>query len=147
MRHACRECNSHSSQLMLGCKLIVRPIQVSLSSSAHRRSPVHFDDLDLKTAGYDPWVAYGQSKTANIYLANEIERRYGSQGEPLLLRKTCTLVCKQLANIAGHRQCYTTGLVTLQGLVACEQTVHIKYLGLSVRGKHYYQPEVHSIVP
>ena len=72
-------------QLILGCKLIVRPIQVALSSAGHRRSPVHLDDLDLKTAGYDPWVAYGQSKTANIYLANEIERRYGSQGGPLLI--------------------------------------------------------------
>jgi NAD(P)-dependent dehydrogenase (short-subunit alcohol dehydrogenase family) len=53
---------------------------VSLSSSAHRMSPVHLDDLDLKKAGYDPWVAYGQSKTASIHMATEIERRYGSQG-------------------------------------------------------------------
>ncbi|KAJ6010032.1 hypothetical protein N7522_005048 [Penicillium canescens] len=30
--------------------------------------------------GYNPWVSYAQSKTANIYMANEIERRYGSQG-------------------------------------------------------------------
>ncbi|KFY64910.1 hypothetical protein V496_02940 [Pseudogymnoascus sp. VKM F-4515 (FW-2607)] len=29
---------------------------------------------------YDPWASYGQSKTATIYLAKEIERRYGSKG-------------------------------------------------------------------
>ena len=39
-----------------------------------------FDDYDLKKRGYDPWVSYGQSKTANIYMANEIDRRYGSRG-------------------------------------------------------------------
>lgn len=46
----------------------------------HRSSPVQFEDLDFKKQGYAKWVAYGQSKTANIYMANEIERRYGSQG-------------------------------------------------------------------
>jgi len=53
---------------------------VSVTSAGHRRSPILFDDLDLKKDGYDPWKSYGQSKTANIYLANEIERRYGSKG-------------------------------------------------------------------
>lgn len=38
-------------------------------------SDYHFDE-----APYDPWLAYGQSKTANIYLASEIERRYGTRG-------------------------------------------------------------------
>ena len=45
---------------------------VSLSSSGHKSSPVLFDDLDLKKSGYTPFKAYGQSKTANIYLANEV---------------------------------------------------------------------------
>lgn len=53
---------------------------VFLSSSGHRISSVHFDDLNLEKMGYNGWVAYGQSKTALIYLANEIERRYGSRG-------------------------------------------------------------------
>lgn len=48
--------------------------------TGHRSSPVLFDDLDLKKRGYNQWVAYGQSKTANIYMANEIERRFGSKG-------------------------------------------------------------------
>ncbi|KAL0019383.1 hypothetical protein WJX77_004206 [Trebouxia sp. C0004] len=43
-------------------------------------SPVVLDDLDVKKSGYHLHKAYGQSKTANIYLANEIERRYSSQG-------------------------------------------------------------------
>jgi NAD(P)-dependent dehydrogenase (short-subunit alcohol dehydrogenase family) len=52
---------------------------VSLSSSGHRISDVHFDNYNL-AGEYDPWVAYGQSKTANILFANELDRRYGSQG-------------------------------------------------------------------
>jgi NAD(P)-dependent dehydrogenase (short-subunit alcohol dehydrogenase family) len=52
---------------------------ISLSSSGHGMSPVLFDDYDLKKRGYDRWISYGQSKTANIYLATEIERRYGSK--------------------------------------------------------------------
>lgn len=52
---------------------------VSLSTSGHHISNVHFDNYSLK-GEYDPWVAYGQSKTANIYFANEISRRYGSKG-------------------------------------------------------------------
>lgn len=53
---------------------------VSLSSSGHHGSPVQLDDLDFKKSGYEPWKSYGQAKTANIYLATEIERRYGARG-------------------------------------------------------------------
>lgn len=52
---------------------------VIVASSAHRISPVHFDNISL-SGEYDPWKAYGQSKTALVWAANEIERRYGSQG-------------------------------------------------------------------
>ena len=54
---------------------------VCVSSTGHRGAPVRFDDYNFdQPSSYDPWVAYGQAKTANIYLANEIERRYSSQG-------------------------------------------------------------------
>ncbi|UKZ61216.1 uncharacterized protein TrAtP1_002484 [Trichoderma atroviride] len=52
---------------------------VIVASSAHYVSDVHFDNLSLENE-YDPWKAYGQSKTANIWTANEIERRYHSKG-------------------------------------------------------------------
>lgn len=54
---------------------------VNVSSVGHRQSRIVFDDLTLgKENAYSPFTAYGQSKTANIYMANEIERRYGSSG-------------------------------------------------------------------
>ena len=53
---------------------------VAVSSGAHRFSPILFGDFDLKQVGYEPWQAYGQSRIANVYMANEIERRCGAQG-------------------------------------------------------------------
>ena len=53
---------------------------VSVSSSAHLRSGVHFDDLFFEHRDYEPWLAYGQSKTANILLAVEGARRWADDG-------------------------------------------------------------------
>ena len=53
---------------------------VCVSSTGHRTSGIQFDDYNFERGDYSPWAAYGQSKTANIYMANEIERRYGTKG-------------------------------------------------------------------
>ena len=53
---------------------------VSLSSRGHLRSPVVFDDLHFSQRPYDPWMAYGQSKTANILFAVEAQRRWSPDG-------------------------------------------------------------------
>jgi NAD(P)-dependent dehydrogenase (short-subunit alcohol dehydrogenase family) len=54
---------------------------VNVSSAAHRLNGINAtDNYNFEKGGYNPWVSYAQSKTANIYMANEIERRYGSQG-------------------------------------------------------------------
>jgi NAD(P)-dependent dehydrogenase (short-subunit alcohol dehydrogenase family) len=51
---------------------------VNLASSAHNVHGINnTDNYAFQRVSYDPSVAYGQSKTANIYMANEIERRYG----------------------------------------------------------------------
>lgn len=53
---------------------------VNLASSAHNVHGINApDNYSFQKGGYDPSVAYGQSKTANIYMANEIERRHGSR--------------------------------------------------------------------
>lgn len=52
---------------------------VLLSSTAHRYSEVSSDNYNLE-GEYNPWGAYGQSKTANLWTANEVGRRYSSQG-------------------------------------------------------------------
>ncbi|KAJ5445981.1 Short-chain dehydrogenase/reductase SDR [Penicillium cf. griseofulvum] len=52
---------------------------VNLASSAHNVHGINNpDNYNFQKGGHGPSVAYGQSKTANIYMANEIERRYGT---------------------------------------------------------------------
>jgi NAD(P)-dependent dehydrogenase (short-subunit alcohol dehydrogenase family) len=53
---------------------------VSVSSGGHLRSPVVFDDIDYKFRDYDPFGAYGQSKTANVLFAVEASRRWARDG-------------------------------------------------------------------
>jgi NAD(P)-dependent dehydrogenase (short-subunit alcohol dehydrogenase family) len=53
---------------------------VSLSSVGHLRSPVVFDDLNFSARAYDPRLAYGQSKTANVLFAVEATRRWAGEG-------------------------------------------------------------------
>jgi NAD(P)-dependent dehydrogenase (short-subunit alcohol dehydrogenase family) len=53
---------------------------VSVSSKAHRSSPVVFEDIDFERRPYDPWTGYGQSKTANILFAVELDDRGREDG-------------------------------------------------------------------
>jgi NAD(P)-dependent dehydrogenase (short-subunit alcohol dehydrogenase family) len=53
---------------------------VALSSAAHLRSPVVFDDVNFASRPYDPMLAYGQSKTANVLFAVEATRRWRDDG-------------------------------------------------------------------
>lgn len=53
---------------------------VSVSSAGHASSPIVFDDLFFERREYDPGLAYGQSKTANVLLAVEVTRRWAGDG-------------------------------------------------------------------
>lgn len=52
----------------------------NLSSLAHARSNVLFDDINFKKSDYDPWVSYGQSKTANILFSVALTELYSDKG-------------------------------------------------------------------
>jgi NAD(P)-dependent dehydrogenase (short-subunit alcohol dehydrogenase family) len=53
---------------------------VSVSSSANMIAPVFFDDPHFNFIPYNPWLAYGQSKTANVLMAVETTRRWANAG-------------------------------------------------------------------
>ena len=66
---------------------------VMVSSMAHACSTVQFDNykqekkvedgfqpLLAMDGDFNPMIAYGQSKTANIWMANELDRHYGGKG-------------------------------------------------------------------
>jgi NAD(P)-dependent dehydrogenase (short-subunit alcohol dehydrogenase family) len=53
---------------------------VNVASSGHRYSDVDLDDPNFERMPYDPMIAYGRSKTANILFAVEFDRRHRPRG-------------------------------------------------------------------
>lgn len=53
---------------------------VVLSSSGHRFSDVDLDDPGFERTPYDPWIAYGRSKTANSLFAVALDRKLRDRG-------------------------------------------------------------------
>lgn len=53
---------------------------VMVASSGHRYAEADLDDPGFERTPYDPMVAYGRSKTANIQFAVEFDRRHGGRG-------------------------------------------------------------------
>lgn len=51
------------------------PRVVALSSSAHRRNGIFWDDIGFEQRDYDKWAAYAQAKSANALFANGLSRR------------------------------------------------------------------------
>jgi NAD(P)-dependent dehydrogenase (short-subunit alcohol dehydrogenase family) len=58
------------------------PRVVTLSSLAHRTGRIRFDDLQHRRH-YNNWLAYGQSKLANLMFGLELARRAAAAGSPL----------------------------------------------------------------
>jgi NAD(P)-dependent dehydrogenase (short-subunit alcohol dehydrogenase family) len=53
---------------------------VALASSGHRFANVDLDDPNFERTPYDPFVAYGRAKTANILFAVAFDQRHRARG-------------------------------------------------------------------
>ena len=53
---------------------------INLSSAGHRFSNVDLQDPNFERTPYDPWVAYGRSKTANILFSVGFDKRHRGRG-------------------------------------------------------------------
>jgi NAD(P)-dependent dehydrogenase (short-subunit alcohol dehydrogenase family) len=53
---------------------------VMVASSGHRIANVDLADPNFERTVYDPWLAYGRSKTANVLFAVELDRRHKARG-------------------------------------------------------------------
>jgi NAD(P)-dependent dehydrogenase (short-subunit alcohol dehydrogenase family) len=56
---------------------------VTLSSVAHRLGSIDLADLNWRRRRYQRWLAYGQSKLADLMFAYELEHRFVAAGSPL----------------------------------------------------------------
>jgi NAD(P)-dependent dehydrogenase (short-subunit alcohol dehydrogenase family) len=53
---------------------------VNLASSGHRFANVDLQDPNFERTSYDPFMAYGRSKSANVLFAVEFDRRHRARG-------------------------------------------------------------------
>jgi len=53
---------------------------ICLSSIAHRRSDVLWDDIHFENTDYDKWMAYAQAKSANALFALGLDMKYRERG-------------------------------------------------------------------
>jgi NAD(P)-dependent dehydrogenase (short-subunit alcohol dehydrogenase family) len=53
---------------------------INLSSSGHRYANVDLDDPNFERTPYEPFVAYGRSKTSNILFAVAFDKRHRGRG-------------------------------------------------------------------
>jgi NAD(P)-dependent dehydrogenase (short-subunit alcohol dehydrogenase family) len=77
---------NHVGHFLLTCLLAPALLRdppsriVNLSSGGHVASDIVWDDPNCERRPYDPFAAYGQSKTANILFTVELERRLSGRG-------------------------------------------------------------------
>ncbi|TWI66606.1 NAD(P)-dependent dehydrogenase (short-subunit alcohol dehydrogenase family) [Pseudoduganella lurida] len=84
--------NGVASLLADGGRLVV------LSSQAHRIADVDLDDPNFAHQAYDPWLAYGRSKTANALFAVEFDRRHRARG----IRAAAVMPGNSLTGLPRH---------------------------------------------
>ncbi|WP_454726499.1 MULTISPECIES: oxidoreductase [Cupriavidus] len=88
---------------------------VSVSSLGHRYSPVVFDDPDFERRPYDPWSAYGQSKTANILFAVALDARGRGDGIRAFSLHPGAIVDTGLGKYLTREQLVAAGVLDADG--------------------------------
>jgi NAD(P)-dependent dehydrogenase (short-subunit alcohol dehydrogenase family) len=73
---------------------------VTVSSMLHYMGQISLDDLNWNTRRYAPWLAYGQSKLANLLFTSELQQRLTAAGSPL--RSLAAHPGYSHTNLQGH---------------------------------------------
>ena len=88
---------------------------VNVSSRGHLISDIRWDDPHFETGEYDGMVAYGQSKTANVLFAVELDRRWAADGIRGYALHPGGIAGTNLAPWLTEEDLRTRGLVDEQG--------------------------------
>lgn len=99
---------------------------VSVSSWGHRYSPVVFEDLHFICRPYDRWEAYGQSKTANILFALELDRRYQHEGIRAFSLHPGSIVGTGLEKHLSQDELLAAGVIDPEGHPILDPTKNLK---------------------
>src|SRR4051794_31423172 len=79
----------------------IRDRVVTIASGAHRMGRINFGDLQSERR-YQRWLAYGQSKLANLLFMMELQRRLDRAGSPR--RSVAAHPGYAATNLQSHRQ-------------------------------------------
>ncbi|MFE7747937.1 SDR family NAD(P)-dependent oxidoreductase [Streptomyces sp. NPDC057428] len=88
---------------------------VGLTSLGHRHSAVNFDDPNYEHREYNPWTAYGQSKTAMSLFAVELDRRGRSHDVRAFAAHPGSIVATGLKQYLTTEELVAAGMVNPDG--------------------------------
>lgn len=88
---------------------------VNVSSWGHRYSPVIFEDPNFEHREYEPFLAYGQSKTANILHAVALDARGKDKGIRAFAVHPGTIVSTDLSRYLTMEQLQKAGALDADG--------------------------------
>ncbi|WP_420991726.1 oxidoreductase [Cupriavidus sp. 30B13] len=119
--YECQFATNHLGHFQLASRLLPALRQaggarvVSVSSLGHRYSPVVFDDPNFERRPYDPWSAYGQSKTANILFAVALDARGRGDGIRAFSLHPGAIVDTGLGKYLSREQLVAAGVLDASG--------------------------------
>lgn len=99
---------------------------VAVSSRGHRFSPMVFDDIHFERRPYERWAAYGQSKTANVLFALELDRRGQAQGVRAFSVHPGGIVDTNLAKHLSQDELRAVGAIDEQGRPVVDESKGFK---------------------
>jgi NAD(P)-dependent dehydrogenase (short-subunit alcohol dehydrogenase family) len=88
---------------------------VAVSAWAHSRAPVVFEDPNFEHRDYVPWMAYGQSKTANILFALAMDERGKAHGVRAFSLHPGSIVSTGLSKYVAPEILRAVGLIDEDG--------------------------------
>ncbi|MDZ7578689.1 MAG: oxidoreductase [Candidatus Nanopelagicales bacterium] len=86
---------------------------VTVASLAHRTGRLDPDDLSFERRRYQPWIAYGQSKLANLLFTAELDRR--ARGAGWSLKSVAAHPGWAATNLGSEGTSFTQHIVTQTG--------------------------------
>ncbi|WP_233831128.1 oxidoreductase [Paraburkholderia sp. ZP32-5] len=102
---------------------------VSVSSLGHRYSPMRFDDPHFAVGAYDPWIAYGQSKTANVLFAVTLDARERDNGVRAFSLHPGAIVETGLGKHLSREQLVAAGVLDADGRPIRDPSKQLKTVG------------------
>lgn len=99
---------------------------IAISSRGHRFSPFVFEDPNYESRAYDAMQAYGQSKTANILFALELDKRGKADGIRSFSVHPGTIIETNLGKHMSKDALVTMGIINQKGEVLLDPLRQIK---------------------